>query len=162
MIEICVMSFTTEIHADRLKTGVGSASALNRSIVKRGTMTTMVPVTTNLTNGALPKGGYNAGGVKAFTHDLKMVRWPRNIEPSRMEKYDGSTNSAEWLEVYQLTIEAASRDSYVLANYLPVCLSSSTRTWLLGLPAGSAHCWNHLCRLFTSNFRATSARPRVD
>jgi hypothetical protein len=30
--------------------------------------------------------------------------------------------------VYQLAIEAIRGDSYVMANYLPVCLSSSTRT----------------------------------
>jgi hypothetical protein len=53
-----------------------------------------------------------------------------------IEKYDGSTNPAEWLEVYQLAIEATRGDSYVMANYLPVCLSSSTRTWLLGLSRG--------------------------
>jgi hypothetical protein len=41
--------------------------------------------------------------------------------------------------VYQLTIEAASGDSYIMANYLPVYLSSSTRIWLLGLPKGSVH-----------------------
>jgi hypothetical protein len=29
-----------------------------------------------------------------------------NFKPSRIEKYDGSTNQAEWLEVYQLAIEA--------------------------------------------------------
>jgi hypothetical protein len=51
-----------------------------------------------------------------------------NFKPSRIEKYDGSTNPAEWLEVYQLTIEAAGEDSYVMANYLPVCLPSSART----------------------------------
>jgi hypothetical protein len=85
-----------------------------------------------------------------------------NFKPSGIEKYDGSTNPAEWLEVYQLAIEAVGGDSYAMANYLPVCLSSSARTWLLGLPTGSVHSWNHLCRLFTSNFRATCARPGVD
>jgi hypothetical protein len=38
-----------------------------------------------------------------------------------MEKYDGSTKLAEWLEVYQLTIEATRGDSYVMVNYLSVC-----------------------------------------
>jgi hypothetical protein len=32
----------------------------------------------------------------------------------------------------------------------------------LWLPMGLAHSWSHLCRLFTSNFCATCARPRVD
>jgi hypothetical protein len=98
------------------------------------------------------------------------VRWPLNFKTLGIEKYDGSTNPAEWLEVYQRAIEAArgdsyimaNYDSYIMANYLPVCLSSSTRSWLLGLPTGSVHSWNHLCRLFTSNFRTTRAHPGVD
>jgi hypothetical protein len=76
-------------------------------------------------------------GVKAFSRDLKRVRWPLNFRPSGIEKYDGSTNISEWLEVYQLTIEATEGDSYVMANYLHVCLSSSARAFLLGLPTGS-------------------------
>jgi hypothetical protein len=104
-----------------------------------------------------PEGGHNPGGVKAFSCDLKMVRWPINFKSSGIEKYDGSTNLAEWFEVYQLTIEAAGEDSYVMANYLLVCLSSSARTWLLGLPLGSVRSWTHFCHLFNSNFHATCA-----
>jgi hypothetical protein len=109
-----------------------------------------------------PEGGHTAGGVNAFSQNLKRVYWPLNFKPLRIEKYDGSTNPTEWLKVYQLSIEAADGDSYVMANYLPVCLSSSTRTWLLGLTVGSVHSWSHLCQLFTSNFYATCARPGVD
>jgi hypothetical protein len=78
-----------------------------------------------------PKGGHNEGGVKAFSHDLKWVCWPLNFKSSRIEKYDGSTNPAEWFEVFQLAIEAAGGVSHVMINYLPVCLSSSARMWLL-------------------------------
>jgi hypothetical protein len=105
-----------------------------------------------------PEGGHNLGGVKAFSHNLKRVRWPINFNPSGLEKYDGSTNPTKWLEVYQLAIEAASRDSYVMANYLLVCLSSSAITWLVGLPSGSVYSWTHLCRLFNSNFCAICTR----
>jgi hypothetical protein len=51
-----------------------------------------------------------------------------NLKPSGIEKYDGSTNPAEWLEVYQLAMEAAGGDLYIMVNYLPVCLSSLART----------------------------------
>jgi hypothetical protein len=64
--------------------------------------------------------------------------------------------------VYQLAIEAAGGDSYVMANYLPVCLSSSAKTWHLGLPSGLIQSWSHLCRLFTSNFCATCACSGVN
>jgi hypothetical protein len=105
---------------------------------------------------------YILGGIKAYSLDLKRIQWLVNFKPSGIKKYDGSTNLTEWLKVYQLTIEAVGGDSYVMANYLPVCLSSSARTWLLGLLAGSVWSWNHLCRLFTSNFRATCVRLSVD
>jgi hypothetical protein len=109
-----------------------------------------------------PEGGQNLGGVKACSHDLRRMCWPLNFKMSGIERYDGSTNPAEWLEVYQLAIEDTRGVSYVMANYLPIYLSSSTRTWLLGLPTGSVRCWHHLCRLFTNNIYATCARSRVD
>jgi hypothetical protein len=93
---------------------------------------------------------------------LKRERWPLNFKPSGIKEYDGFTNPAEWLEVYQLTIEAAVRDSYIMANSLPVFLSSSARTWLLRLPTGTVHSWSHFCWLFTSNFCATCTHLRVD
>jgi hypothetical protein len=80
-----------------------------------------------------------------------------NFKASGVEKYDGSTNLVEWLKVYQITIEAVRGDSYVMAKYLTICLSSSTRTWLMGLPTGSIHSWSDLCRRFISNFWAMCA-----
>jgi hypothetical protein len=95
------------------------------------------------------------GGVSKLFRDLKRVCWPLNFKPSGIEKYDASTNPTEWLEVYQLAIEATGRDSYAMANYLSVCLPSSARTWLLGLPAGLVRSWSYLCRQFIINFWAT-------
>jgi hypothetical protein len=90
------------------------------------------------------------------------VHWPLNFKALGIEKYDGSTNLVEWLEVYQLAIEATGGNSYSMANYLPVYLSSFARTCLLGLPVGSVHSWNHLCRLFISNFHTTCTCLGVD
>jgi hypothetical protein len=56
MIEICVTSSVEGMHAARSKIGVRSASALNMSNVKKGTMTTTVPIMTNFTGSVLPKG----------------------------------------------------------------------------------------------------------
>jgi hypothetical protein len=44
------------MHTDGLKTGIRSTSTLNRSSMKKGTMTTIVPIMTNLTDSILPKG----------------------------------------------------------------------------------------------------------
>jgi hypothetical protein len=85
-----------------------------------------------------------------------------NFKLSGIEKYDGSTNPAEWLKVCQLIIEAAGGDSYVMENYLPVYLSASARTWLMGLPLESVCSWSHQCQLFTSNSCVTCTHPGVD
>jgi hypothetical protein len=55
--KICVMSSTVEMHKARSKTGVRSVSALNRSNMKKGTMTAMIPIATNLTDSVLLKWG---------------------------------------------------------------------------------------------------------
>jgi hypothetical protein len=86
--------------------------------------------------------------------DVKNREW--------LEFQDLTTNPAEWLEVYQLAIEAAEGDSYIMANHVPVWLSSSVRTWLLGLPTGLVRSWNHLCWLFTNNFHAMCTHRGVD
>jgi hypothetical protein len=64
--------------------------------------------------------GHVPGGVKAYSLDMKQVRWPVNFKPLWIKKYNGYTNPAEWLEVYQLTIEATGGESYTMANYLPI------------------------------------------
>jgi hypothetical protein len=55
--ETCVTSSVANMDVARSKTGVRSVSALNRSNVKRGTTIFMVPITTNLTDSALPREG---------------------------------------------------------------------------------------------------------
>jgi hypothetical protein len=57
MIETCVMSSAVEMHAAGSNISIKSTSALHRSDVKRGTMTTMVPIMTNPTNSILPRAG---------------------------------------------------------------------------------------------------------
>jgi hypothetical protein len=57
MTEICMTSSTIEMCAADLKIGVRSTSVLNRSNVKKGTITTMVPITTNLTDSVLLREG---------------------------------------------------------------------------------------------------------
>jgi hypothetical protein len=56
MTEICTMSSVAEMHAVGLKTSIRSASTSNRRRVKKRTMTTTVPIMTNLTNSVLTKG----------------------------------------------------------------------------------------------------------
>jgi hypothetical protein len=114
------MSSTAKMPMVGSKTGIRSTSALNRSDVRSGAMTIMVPITTNLTDSALLKEGAMQEESRPFSHDLKRVCWPLNFKLSVIDKYVRSTNPAKWLNVYHLTIEATSGDSYVMANYLPI------------------------------------------
>jgi hypothetical protein len=57
MTKIFVTSSAAEMHVTGLKTGARSTSILNRSSIKKGTMTTTVHILTNLTDSVLSKGG---------------------------------------------------------------------------------------------------------
>jgi hypothetical protein len=89
--------------------------------------------------------GQNARGIKPFSHDLRKVVWPPNFKPSTIDKYDVSTSPIKWFEVYQLAIEATRGDSYIMANYLPICLSSLAMTWLMGPSTMSVRSRPDLC-----------------
>jgi hypothetical protein len=60
---------------------------------------------------------------QAFLSRFEQGALALNFKPSRIKKYDGSTNPVEWLEMYQLAIEPAKGHSYVMANYLPIFIS---------------------------------------
>lgn len=70
----------------------------------------------------------------AFAHRLCQVNWPDKFRPGAIDKYNGSTNPKEWLQIYSTAIKAASGDDYVKANYLMTILQGSAQTWLLNLP----------------------------
>nr|BAB19768.1 putative gypsy-type retrotransposon RIRE2 [Oryza sativa Japonica Group] len=98
-------------------------------------------------------------GVAAFTNDLRRVDWPAGFKPTGIEKYDGTTNPESWLTVYGLAIHAAGGDSKAMANYLPVALADSARSWLHGLPRGTIGSWAELRDHFIANFQGTFERP---
>ncbi|GJN40045.1 hypothetical protein PR202_gb29210 [Eleusine coracana subsp. coracana] len=74
-------------------------------------------------------------------------------------KYDGQTNPREWLQLYNTAIRSAGGDSYVMANYLPVCLDPVVRIWLTSLPEESITSWGDLNRKLIESFQATCNRP---
>jgi hypothetical protein len=43
----------------------------------------------------------------ALTLDFRMVIWPRKFRPHLPEKYDGTVNPAELLQIYSTSILAA-------------------------------------------------------
>jgi hypothetical protein len=90
---------------------------------------------------------------------LRMVVWPRKFWPHLSEKYDGSVNPAEFLQIYCTSILAAGGDEVIMANYFPVALTSMAQSWLMNLPEGSLISWGELCRQFIANFESDYARP---
>jgi hypothetical protein len=46
-----------------------------------------------------------------------------------------------------------------MANYFPVALTSTARSWLMNLREGSLTFWHELCHQFTANFESTYSRP---
>nr|AAT93943.1 putative polyprotein [Oryza sativa Japonica Group] len=103
-----------------------------------------------------PVGGV---GCRAFVASLRNVRWPPRFWPTITEKYDGSVNPAEFLQVYTTGIEAAGGDDRVMANFFPMALKGQARGWLMNLPSVSVHSWEDLYQQFTMNFQGTYPCP---
>ncbi|GJN34732.1 hypothetical protein PR202_gb23423 [Eleusine coracana subsp. coracana] len=80
-------------------------------------------------------------GIKAYIPRLRIARWPKRFKSVPIEKYDGQTNPREWLQLYSTAIRSAGGDSYVMVNYLPVCLDPAVRIWLTSLSEESITSW---------------------
>ncbi|GJN40022.1 hypothetical protein PR202_gb29184 [Eleusine coracana subsp. coracana] len=98
-------------------------------------------------------------GIKAYIPRLHIARWPKGFKSVPIEKYDGQTNPREWLQLYSTVIRSAGGDSYVMANYLPVCLDPAVRIWLTSLPEESVTSWGDLNRKLIESFQATCNQP---
>ncbi|GJN34954.1 hypothetical protein PR202_gb23671 [Eleusine coracana subsp. coracana] len=98
-------------------------------------------------------------GIRAFTRELQTVSWPVCFNLVGINKYDDKTDPRDWLHVYSTAIRALSGDSFVIANYLHVCLAPGARTWLTNLPDNSISSCADLYRQFIANFQATFDRP---
>jgi len=91
-------------------------------------------------------------GCVALAEHLRMVAWPPKFRPHLQEKYDGTTNPLEFLQVYVPTITAVGGNHAIMASYFHVALTGSARAWLLNLSPGSIQSWEELCAQFTVNF----------
>jgi hypothetical protein len=91
-------------------------------------------------------------GCAALADHLCVAMWPSKFRPHLPEKYDGTSNPSEFLQVYVTAITTAGGDATVMATYFHVALSGPTRTWLMNLAPGSIYSWEELCVRFTVNF----------
>jgi hypothetical protein len=75
-------------------------------------------------------------GFCALARPLRQVRWTDKFKTSNIDRYDGSSNPKEFIQMYQSVIEAAGGDDRVKANFLPTTLTNAARSWLINLPEG--------------------------
>jgi hypothetical protein len=90
----------------------------------------------------------------ALAPHLRIVVLPCKFWPHLSEKYDRSVNPVEFLQIYSTSILAAGGNEAMMANYFPVALIGTARSWLMNLPKGSLTSWGELCRQFTTNFES--------
>jgi hypothetical protein len=91
---------------------------------------------------------------------LWRVNWPTKFRPDLLEKYDGTIDPEEFLQIYTTAIQATGGGPQVMANYFHVTLQGTTRSWLMNLPPGSVGSWGELCQQFATNFSGSFNRSR--
>jgi hypothetical protein len=101
-------------------------------------------------------------GCAALADQLRAATWPSKFRPHLPEKYDGTSNPSEFLQVYVTAITAVGGDTAVMATYFHVALSGPAQTWLMNLTPGSIYSWEELCARFTANFASAYQRQGVE
>jgi hypothetical protein len=101
-------------------------------------------------------------GCAALADHLRAATWPPKFRPHLPEKYDGTTNPLELLQVYVTAITAAGGGTAVMATYFHVALSGPARTWLMNQAPGSIYSWEELCAWFMANFASAYQRHGVE
>ena len=68
-------------------------------------------------NARIQSGASVAGvGCAVLAEHLRAVAWPSKFRPNLPEKYDGTTNPSEFLQVYVTAITAAGGNDAVMAS----------------------------------------------
>jgi hypothetical protein len=101
-------------------------------------------------------------GCAALANHLCTASWPPKFWPHLPEKYDGTSNPSEFLQVYVTAITAAGGNTAVMATYFHVALSGPARTWLMNLALGSIYTWEELCAWFVANFASAYQQHGVE
>jgi hypothetical protein len=101
-------------------------------------------------------------GCAALADHLRAASWPPKFRPHPPEKYDGTSNPSEFLQVYVTAITAAGGNTAVMATYFHVALSGPTRTWLMNLTPGSVYSYEELCMRFVANFASAYQQHGVE
>jgi hypothetical protein len=98
-------------------------------------------------------------GFRTLAGPLRQVWWPDKFKTGNIDRYDGSNNPKEFIQVYHTVIETVGGDDRVKANFLPTTLIGAARSWLINLLEGSITLWDQLCAMFIGIFQGTYECP---
>jgi hypothetical protein len=101
-------------------------------------------------------------GCTTLAYHLRTATWPPKFRPQLPEKYDGTSNPSEFLQVYVTAITAAGGNTTVMASYFHVALTGPARTWLMNLTPGLVYSWEELYARFTANFASAYQQHGVE
>jgi hypothetical protein len=73
-------------------------------------------------------------GCATLADHLRAATWPSKFRLHLLEKYDGTSNPSEFLQVYVTAITTAGGNTAIMASYFHVALTGLARTWLRTLP----------------------------
>jgi hypothetical protein len=101
-------------------------------------------------------------GYAALADHLRVASWPPKFRSQLPEKYDGTSNPSEFLQVYVTAITAAGGNTTVMATYFHVALSGPAWTWLMNLTPGSVYSWEELYARFVANVASAYQQHGVE
>lgn len=95
-------------------------------------------------------------GCKTFSSGVRYVTLSEKFKLSNMESFDGTQNPSEFLWIHTTTVRAIGGDEMVMANYSPIVLNGSAKTWLFNQPESS------ICIAFVKPLVKTCGRLLVN
>jgi hypothetical protein len=75
-------------------------------------------------------------GYRALVGPLRQIWWPDKFRTGNIDRYDGSRNPKEFIQMYQTVVEAVGGDDRANANFLPTTLTGVARSRHINLPKG--------------------------
>jgi hypothetical protein len=84
---------------------------------------------------------------------LQVSPWPTNFRAGTYPKYNGSTDLAQYIMSYQVTIASSGGDDATMAKSFIIALEGPALTWYTRLPPLSIDSWRSLRDKFLLNFQ---------
>ena len=72
---------------------------------------------------------------------LEMARWPATFKMPEVVPFEGRTDPAEFLRVYETAVEAAGGDDTTKAKGITLALRGVALTWFFTIPPRSIYAW---------------------